>query len=500
MILKPTVFIGCSRESIQVATALQEALAPDAEATLWTQGVFESGRFFLEGIEEAVVKSDFAVFLWTPDDQVSSRGFHQTSARDNVVLETGLFLGTLGRRRVFILIPEKSDVKVPSDLYGLTHLTYLERDDGNYLAALSSVAQKIRTIISREGKRSKTTTSRIEPTTFHSLDDVRAAIRSDAIASTRIRILANRGLVFFGTDESVIPLHEAPRFRSLQKLRLILLSPKSRWINDGLVQLRKYESLEVFRRSLESAHEVVELALSRFNSLRGASLNCGVRYYSGEPKFRLLLTDAAAYVSSYGEHPSRAAGTLPVYRFTNVPGSLYAAFKRHFDDLWHNDSDLGSSALRKLDLETSAGGIVTTHSAAGELFYLLLQRDDGYWILPKGHRRAEDEELVATAIREVAEESGLPESSLEVRRYLGEYTFDEIADGYGSTKVVHLFHMEVQGAMDYNLAPVDHASARWFRVGSGFPLMRYSYQKSYLHELLNSLMENTSNPANGADD
>jgi len=482
-----------------VATALQEALAPDAEATLWTQGVFESGRFFLEALEEAAAKSDFAVFLWTPDDRISSRGRHQTSARDNVVLETGLFIGTLGRRRVFILIPEESGVKVPTDLSGLTYLTYLERDDGNFLAALTPAARKIKSILSRIGTKSKVASFKVEPTIFHSLDEAKAAIRSDAIASTRIRILANRRLVFFGTDESIIPLHEAPRFQTLQKLRLILLSPKSRWINDGLVQLRKYESLEVFRRSLESAHEVVELALSRFNSLRATSLNCGVRYYAGEPKFRALLTDAAAYISSYGEHPSRTARTLPVYRFANSPGSLYAAFKRHFDDLWHNNSDLGSYALRKIDLETSAGGIVTTYSATGELFYLLLQRHDGYWILPKGHRRAEDEELVATATREVAEESGLPESSLEVRKYLGEYTFDEIAEGHGSTKVVHLFHMEVQGAIDYNLAPVDHASARWFRAGSGFPLMRYSYQKSYLHELLTSLLEEASNPTPTAD-
>jgi len=479
-----------------VATALQEALAPDAEATLWTQGVFESGRFFLEALEEAAAKSDFAVFLWTPDDRVSSRGRRQTSARDNVVLETGLFLGTLGRRRVFILIPEESGIKVPTDLSGLTYLTYLERADCNYLAALNPTARKIKSIISQVGKRPKATTSKIEPTTFRSLDDVRGVIRADAITSTRIRILANRGLVFFGTDESVIPLHEAPRFQSLQKLRLILLSPKSRWINDGLVHLRKYESLDVFLRSLESAHEVVELALSRFNSLRSTSLNCGVRYHTGEPKFRVLLTDAAAYVSSYGGHPG---ATLPVYRFTNAPGSLYAAFKRHFDDLWHNNSELGPYSLRKLDLETSAGGIVTTYSTAGELFYLLLQRDDGYWILPKGHQRAEDEELVATATREVAEESGLPEASLEVRKYLGEYTFDEVAEGHGTTKVVHLFHMEVHDAMDYTLAPVDHASARWFRAGSGFPLMRYSYQKSYLHELLTSLLEETD-PTDRADD
>ncbi|NJM06816.1 NUDIX domain-containing protein [Candidatus Gracilibacteria bacterium] len=54
----------------------------------------------------------------------------------------------------------------------------------------------------------------------------------------------------------------------------------------------------------------------------------------------------------------------------------------------------------------AAGGVVYTHSPTGQLLILLIQDKHGVWTLPKGHVEA-GESLEQTAVREVAEETGL---------------------------------------------------------------------------------------------
>jgi hypothetical protein len=286
---KPVLFVGCSSESLPVAEALQDNLSASIDVRIW-QGLFRPAKFFLEELEEAARKADFAVFVWAADDVVTIRGSAYSSARDNVVLETGLFLGVLGRERVFILIPSGVAVRLPDDLKGVTFLSYSEPGDGNWTAALGSAARRIRSSISESAAaRSSPRPVEAAPTVFSDLESAVPTIREDALRSTGIRILANRGLVFLGTDESVIPFHDAAKFKSLKKLRLILLSPQSRWIHEGLVQLRAYESIDAFRKSLQSGHEVVERVLSRFNDLHGAPVNCGAPEPHGTLSTRLSI-------------------------------------------------------------------------------------------------------------------------------------------------------------------------------------------------------------------
>ena len=83
--------------------------------------------------------------------------------------------------------------------------------------------------------------------------------------------------------------------------------------------------------------------------------------------------------------PQSKVVDLPIYRIEKEPGSLYGAFKRHFDDLWHNDSVAGAFQRAHIDPETSAGAIVVC-AYGGRKFITLLKRHDGYWVVPKGHR------------------------------------------------------------------------------------------------------------------
>lgn len=110
-------------EQLPVARAVNTALDHDAHCNVWTYG-FDPSRFTLESLEDELRKSDFAVFVLAPDDITISRKQKTRSPRDNVILELGINIGALTRRRTFILIERGVQSKIPSDLLGLTPLTF----------------------------------------------------------------------------------------------------------------------------------------------------------------------------------------------------------------------------------------------------------------------------------------------------------------------------------------------------------------------------------------
>ena len=70
----------------------------------------------------------FACVLLTPDDEGHIAGKPEEKkyrARQNVVLELGMVLGKVGRRRVAIL--HKQSVELPSDIHGLIYIPFQER-------------------------------------------------------------------------------------------------------------------------------------------------------------------------------------------------------------------------------------------------------------------------------------------------------------------------------------------------------------------------------------
>ena len=117
---------------------------------VWNQGtVFGLGSTTLEALEAAVFEYHFAVFVFTPDDELQSRGEVKPVARDNVLFELGMFIGKLGRKKAFAIHPGKKAVSLPSDLNGVTTAPY-EPTENNLAAALGPVANRIRTAI-RQG-------------------------------------------------------------------------------------------------------------------------------------------------------------------------------------------------------------------------------------------------------------------------------------------------------------------------------------------------------------
>ena len=161
---KPTLFIGSSTESLPVANILQSQLQYNATINLWNQGVFGISDYTLERLLRATKEFDFAVFVFGADDTLELRGERHLVARDNVVLELGIFAGALGRERTFMVLQRTVErVHLPSDLQGITPASFdwpkgvaFDSDYQKLHAALGPAAQSIREAMRARGTESTT--------------------------------------------------------------------------------------------------------------------------------------------------------------------------------------------------------------------------------------------------------------------------------------------------------------------------------------------------------
>ena len=148
--MKPKVFIGSSTEALKIAYAIQENLEYDALCKVWTQGIFQLSGRALDNLLDAVKECDFAVLVFQADDILKIRDHTLKTVRDNVVFELGLFVGGLGKERVFFLIPKESEeIHLPTDLIGVTPGQYVPPDsDEDLLSAIGPFCNRVRRQIS----------------------------------------------------------------------------------------------------------------------------------------------------------------------------------------------------------------------------------------------------------------------------------------------------------------------------------------------------------------
>lgn len=144
--MKPRVFIGSSTENLELAYAVQESLEYDANITVWSQGIFKLSSTALDDLIDALNNFDFAIFVFKPDDLMNMRGDLYNVVRDNVIFELGLFIGKLGKSRVFYLTPRSvENLHLPTDLLGHTYGIYDDqREDSNLKASLGPFCNQVR--------------------------------------------------------------------------------------------------------------------------------------------------------------------------------------------------------------------------------------------------------------------------------------------------------------------------------------------------------------------
>jgi hypothetical protein len=156
MAVKPTVFVGSSAESISIAYEIQSQLSDDAIVRPW-KGLVDLGEFTLEALSRMVDDFDFGVFVFAADDMLDLRGEHLLAARDNVILETGIFIERLSRLKTLVVVQEVSNLRWPSDLKGLTVASFSlpagikpsEADPDLLQQALGKACSQLRTVIKK---------------------------------------------------------------------------------------------------------------------------------------------------------------------------------------------------------------------------------------------------------------------------------------------------------------------------------------------------------------
>lgn len=151
---QPVLFIGCSTESLSIARELQAILKFDkVTVRLWTDGVFGPSGVAIDELLELLHAADFAAFIVSADDKVTSRTVPYDAPRDNVVLELGLALGELGRSRTFLIKEDKADVKIPTDLLGIKPVTYIRNDGEEWSTILGPTCTELLRTIKKIGAR-----------------------------------------------------------------------------------------------------------------------------------------------------------------------------------------------------------------------------------------------------------------------------------------------------------------------------------------------------------
>lgn len=151
--ISPRVFVISSSEAMPVAEQVHLMLdgKDDIAVQIWDQGTFGISEFPISSLMDTIESVDFTISIVRGDDTLISRGKRSKVARDNVHLEYGISLGTLGRKRSIVLVCADDKVKLPSDLSGLTTVRYRHKDDDDMKRSIRSACIEIREHIGREG-------------------------------------------------------------------------------------------------------------------------------------------------------------------------------------------------------------------------------------------------------------------------------------------------------------------------------------------------------------
>jgi SAM-dependent methyltransferase len=159
----PIAFIGSSTEGGPIAEAIQQNLYEVCESNIWFQGVFAPGNSTLESLVSQLDLYDFAILVFTPDDDMNRRGAASLIPRDNVLVELGLFIGSLGRHRTFVVHQRHSGITIPSDLAGVTLAPYVLPAHSTLQAALGPACAQIRNVIRSQGRRQRPSVQAVLP-------------------------------------------------------------------------------------------------------------------------------------------------------------------------------------------------------------------------------------------------------------------------------------------------------------------------------------------------
>lgn len=137
----------------------------------------------------------------------------------------------------------------------------------------------------------------------------------------------------------------------------------------------------------------------------------------------------------------------------------------------------------KPSISYSAGGVVIN----GDGLILITSQRGTSWSLPKGHIEKDEDELAA-AKREVAEETGI--TQLELIKDLGSYQRYKISlsggDDHKDLKSIHMFLFKTNQSK-LNPKDINNPEARWVRKEKVSQLLTHQKDKDFFLQILNQI-------------
>lgn len=145
--MKRKLFIGSSSEGIEIAREVKQYIEKYCgdwiECVLWNSGsIFSLNISALECLSNASRKFDYGILVATKDDLARIRFKIKRIPRDNVIFEMGMFLGSLGMSRAFMLV--ESNIKLPSDYNGITVPIFDKRKKDSLQKAMDIIVDGIK--------------------------------------------------------------------------------------------------------------------------------------------------------------------------------------------------------------------------------------------------------------------------------------------------------------------------------------------------------------------
>lgn len=138
------LFIGSSAEQLSILNEVVNLIGDAAKCIPWTNA-FALNRSALDSLIKQTRLSDYAILIATKDDLIKKRGKKVLTPRDNIILEFGLFLGSTGADRCFLLAEKGAEL--PSDLHGI-NVSEFTREAGKH-NSLDKVIAEIKTHIAK---------------------------------------------------------------------------------------------------------------------------------------------------------------------------------------------------------------------------------------------------------------------------------------------------------------------------------------------------------------
>ncbi|HEX8106982.1 MAG TPA: TIR domain-containing protein [Kofleriaceae bacterium] len=114
------IFIGSSSRMIPLVDEIARCLCSHGHEPLPWRQIFQHGDITIDRLFAQAREVDGAILVFSEDDRIEHRGNTRYQPGGNILIEFGLFLGCLGRRRAIIC--NHGDNRMPSDLAGLTYL------------------------------------------------------------------------------------------------------------------------------------------------------------------------------------------------------------------------------------------------------------------------------------------------------------------------------------------------------------------------------------------